>query len=334
MISKDRCVRILELIPQVIAKKTQRSALQTLRGRLLGLYSRQGLGITTVCYQCPKIVQEMAEILSSGVPHDFTSIQVNTMQTGASVLLHHDKYNECGNWNSIVVYGTFTGGRLWLEGVGCLPPPIELDPTRQHREKRGGYITIRPGEVFTFDAQKVHGIEQIQSGIRYSTVAHTPQLRRVKEQHWKVLRWLGFPTSILKRVWHEQYNKDWQLRAGTWKGRHCFWHTGPVVNRTMIELGYVAQHATLPELQQVQQPSNEQEVCLVYTLHNGLPCDFMAECDSAECKVLPRQVKRGIENGLHALVPEQQRQLEVACVYPVLDGDQDLDGEEVDEDLD
>eukprot|EP00971_Amphidinium_carterae_P298558 5931803-Amphidinium_carterae.3 len=60
----------------------------------------------------------------------------------------------------------------------------------------------------------------------------------------------------------------------------------------------------------------------------------MAECDSAECKVLPRQVKRGIESGLQQLMPEQQEKLEVECVYPVLDGDQDLDGEDVDEDLD
>eukprot|EP00971_Amphidinium_carterae_P349673 6491144-Amphidinium_carterae.1 len=272
----------------------------------------------------------MNKILVAEVPHDFTSIQVNIMQTGASVMLHNDKYNECGNLNSIVVYGNFTGGRLWLEGCGSLPPPPELDALGQYRDKRGGYVTIHPGEVFTLDAQQLHGIEEIRSGIRYSTVAHTPQLRRVREQYWKSLRWLGFPISTVKKVWHEQYNKDWKLHSGPWKGRQCLWHTGSVVSKTMIELGYVAQQATLNEL---QPQVDNQELCLVYTLHNGLPCDFMAECEYTDCKVLPRQVRRGIEAGL-VLLPEKPEVDAVIHVYPVMDGDQDLEGEDVDEDLD
>eukprot|EP00971_Amphidinium_carterae_P331643 6465356-Amphidinium_carterae.1 len=102
----------------------------------------------------------MVKLMAAAALHDFTSLQVNVMHAGASVLLHCDKFNEQANDNTLLFFGKFTGGRLWLQGAGCLPPPIELDPKREHKELRGGFVPCKPGELITFDAHKWHGVEE------------------------------------------------------------------------------------------------------------------------------------------------------------------------------
>eukprot|EP00971_Amphidinium_carterae_P136887 2712341-Amphidinium_carterae.1 len=62
-----------------------------------------------------------------------------------------------------MLYGNFSGGRLWIEGAGCLPPPVELDPNRRYTHVRGGFLDAQSGDIVTFDASKLHGVETVST---------------------------------------------------------------------------------------------------------------------------------------------------------------------------
>eukprot|EP00971_Amphidinium_carterae_P333592 6468391-Amphidinium_carterae.1 len=129
-------------------------------------------------------------------------------------------------------------------------------------------------------------------------IAHTPQLRRVRETHWKGLLKLKFPVQTVHKVWKKQYCEEWRLRSGTWKGRSCLWHVGTCVYGALLELGCVAKRITTTELQRSASEESSSQECMVYVMMNGLALDFVAEAEQTECKVLPRQIRRTLQRNM------------------------------------
>eukprot|EP00971_Amphidinium_carterae_P047553 936521-Amphidinium_carterae.1 len=182
---------------------------------------------------------------------------------------------------------------------------LHCDKFRRYTHVRGGFLDAQSGDIVTFDARKLHGVETVSTGLRTSVIAHTPQLRRVRETHWKGLLKLKFPIQTVHKVWKEQYCEEWRfkprLRSGTWKGRSCLWHVGNSVYGALLELGCVAKRITTTEVQRSASEELSPQECMVYVMTNGLSLDFMAEAEQTECKVLPRQIRRTLQRNMEQM---------------------------------
>ena len=75
--------------------------------------------------------------------------------------------------NSVISFGTFSGGDLWIEGLGDSPPSEECIAQPDHRELRGGYLGKTKCWV-SFSPKRRHCTSQVTHGTRYSIVLFTP----------------------------------------------------------------------------------------------------------------------------------------------------------------
>ena len=55
---------------------------------------------------------------------DMFSVQLNQMPAGEKLVVYRDKNNS--GKNSVISFGQYTGGRLWVEGYGNEPPPSHV----------------------------------------------------------------------------------------------------------------------------------------------------------------------------------------------------------------
>mmetsp|Transcript_55091 Transcript_55091/g.123685 ORF Transcript_55091/g.123685 Transcript_55091/m.123685 type:complete len:701 (+) Transcript_55091:3-2105(+) len=163
-----------------------------LRSYVFGLYTRQGMGITKQTEQHgPQVLSWLHELtgLLDG-PKVYTTLVLNVLEAqpdlAPNVRLHTDKYNHPGALNSIIEFGTYDGGRLWVEGTGQVPCPFDTKLT-------GKWVNAKRRWKH-FDAQAQHCVTSVTCGVRLSLVAASVgRLNQVPERLREELREWGFP---------------------------------------------------------------------------------------------------------------------------------------------
>ena len=93
--------------------------------------------------------------------------------------IHKAKYNFSRSW--LIGFGSYEGGRLWVEDpLGTEPPPC----VSSHWQKalRGSYHDVRDTWV-QFDPQPYHCVEPVTKGVRRSVALFTPRSWKKSPAH-------------------------------------------------------------------------------------------------------------------------------------------------------
>eukprot|EP00971_Amphidinium_carterae_P348057 6490297-Amphidinium_carterae.1 len=281
-----------ELLQDIESMRVPRSRRShTAESLTLGLYTRQGLGITKATYDHEALIRKVSKAAPAGA--HYASIQVNHMAQGAQpTLLHKDQYNLVGVSNLVLTLGTFTGGRIWLQhtdGSGhpvpeCLRPDLSPESLRH---VRGDWCNVTCGVWFALPAWLWHGVEAVQSGERTSVVLYSPGgLRRVPPEVWSKLQDLSFPCRTLELLSQEVYHRFWQrwhspvkhrvrhnLYAGRVRGEVVLWFSQDLDTafaHLMSEYGLCVSRGLLTELDGHKDMTPEKIwICAEQT---GFPC--------------------------------------------------------------
>ena len=112
---------------------------------------------------------DIASTRSPGFTEEpYLSAQVNT---STSLPVHKDKNKH--SFTSLIAFGNFTGGRLWIESpIGTHPPPNPRNAAE--RKLRGEYHNTHKTWM-CFDPQLYHALEEVTSGNRVSIALFTPK---------------------------------------------------------------------------------------------------------------------------------------------------------------
>ena len=146
-------------------------------------------------------VHDLAMLRPIKCRHSYLSIQLNQMHFREKLNVHIDKNNT--GLNSVISLGNYTGGRLWVEGLGDDPPPTHCVQSPDNSDLKGAYLNTHHKWV-TFSPTRRHCIEPIRDGVRYSIVLFTPgRVSSLTPAHKAELTDLGFP-GIDEQTSHQQ----------------------------------------------------------------------------------------------------------------------------------
>eukprot|EP00971_Amphidinium_carterae_P344897 6485560-Amphidinium_carterae.1 len=170
---------------------------------VLGLYTRQGLGITKETKRTLELIKCLHRICSVA-QCEYTTIVISKLQVGDEVAVHTDKYNFANAVNLVLSIGDYTGGALEVQ------------------QGDGSWMEIPShGRLVQFDQRLPHRVLPVTYGVRYSVVFLTVgRLQAVPEEIWNNLKVWGFPvrkTQELGRQLQKTYEAA-QLPVEAWTG--------------------------------------------------------------------------------------------------------------------
>ena len=274
----------------------------------LGLYTRQGLGITSATYKHPRLLKEILRLAPVGFP--FLAIQINELQVGEKITVHRD-FNFPDSSNAVLVLGDYDGGHLWLEtGQAGRPPPKAVISEEKHETYHGEAIGL-PGSIWwQFDASMHHAILPVTRGCRWSVVLYLPKgLERVPQAVWLRLKELHFPSWKLMKKQPEMWSGVLDLPGHPADGLHCFWHQGPIISSSFAQnFKFEVYHVTGKHVifdGNLEIPDDE--VITIYVCKDG----FFPYCE-LELKTMPRKVRQ-------FLVKQLPSKLEIGMDFPPQD---------------
>eukprot|EP00971_Amphidinium_carterae_P147531 2923798-Amphidinium_carterae.1 len=169
----------------------------------LGLYTRQGLGITKEARRARPMLISIHNLVAP-TQLEYTTVVLSKLEVGDFVGEHTDKYNHSNSLNYVLALGDFSGGALEVQ------------------QDDGSWLSVPVhGQLVSLDQHRPHRVAPITSGVRYSIVLATMgRLQAVPEAAWQELKALGFPVKCLQQQ-GKQLRDVYQaveLPVETWTG--------------------------------------------------------------------------------------------------------------------
>eukprot|EP00971_Amphidinium_carterae_P252688 5016731-Amphidinium_carterae.1 len=147
----------------------------------LGLYARQGLGITTEARRARQFLTQVHALMDS-THLEYTTVVISKLEVGDFVGEHTDKYNYSNSLNYVLALGDYSGGVLEVQ------------------QSDGSWLEVPVhGKLVSLEQHRPHRVSPITYGVRYSIVLATMgRLQAVPEEAWQELKALAFPVKGLQ----------------------------------------------------------------------------------------------------------------------------------------
>eukprot|EP00971_Amphidinium_carterae_P302197 6004112-Amphidinium_carterae.1 len=189
-----------------LAQPREREILKSteVKSQLYGVYTKQGTGLSTRTWRDRETVALLNRFIKDTAPvTEYTSVMINVMPAGSSVLVHRDKANMPGSATWVTSFGPFQGrgGRLWVFDVQGLDEPPGAARDKVPPGARG-YFKSTYQQWVELNGMCWHAVEPPQD-LRYSLSVFTAgNLHQLSERDWNDLEALAFPVTRLRQMHH------------------------------------------------------------------------------------------------------------------------------------